>query len=80
LLDGLDDRDRALFVLRHVEKLELTEVAAALAWSRSKTKRRLLRVTGRVTRLKRCDPALADYVTAAATRTANTNRNKGEER
>ena len=48
LLESLGDDDRALFVLRYVEKMELTEVAAALAWSLSKTKRRLARVTARV--------------------------------
>ena len=79
LLDGLADDDRALFVLRYVEKLELAEVAAALAWSLSKTKRRLPRVTARVTRLMQRDPALAEYATTA-TRTANNDRKKGDER
>src|SRR6266496_1970298 len=40
LLDCLGADDRALFVRRHVEQMELTEVAAAFAWSMSKTKRR----------------------------------------
>ena len=79
LLDGLGDDERALFVLRYVEKMELTEVAAALAWSLSKTKRRLPRVTARVTRLMQRDPALAEYATAA-TRTATNDRKKGDER
>jgi RNA polymerase sigma factor (sigma-70 family) len=61
LLDGLRDDDRALFVLRHVEQMEIEEIAATLAWSRSKTKRRLPRVTARVTRLMQGDPALAEY-------------------
>ena len=81
LLDGLGDDDRALFVLRYVEKLELAEVAAALAWSLSKTKRRLPRVTARVTRLMQRDPALAEYATTTTSTTRNdNNRKEGDQR
>ena len=81
LLDGLGDDDRALFVLRYVEKLELAEVAAALAWSLSKTKRRLPRVTARVTRLMQRDPALAEYATTTTRTTSNdNNRKEGDQR
>jgi RNA polymerase sigma-70 factor (ECF subfamily) len=79
LLDGLSDDDRALFVLRYVEKMPLPEVAGALAWSHSKAKRRLPRVTARVTRLIQRDPALAEYVTATTTTTSNDNK-RGVER
>jgi hypothetical protein len=73
--------DRALFVLRYVEKLELTEVAAALAWSLSKTKRLLPRVTARVTRLMQRDPALAEYATTTTSTTSNdNNRKEGDQR
>jgi RNA polymerase sigma-70 factor (ECF subfamily) len=81
LLDRLGDDDRALFVLRHVEKMEVEEIAVALAWSRSKTKRRLPRVTARVTRLMQCDPALAEYATTATrTITNDNNRKEGDQR
>jgi RNA polymerase sigma-70 factor (ECF subfamily) len=81
LLDGLGDDDRALFVLRYVEKLELAEVAAALGWSLSKTKRRLPRVTARVTRLMQRDPALAEYATTTTSTTRNdNNRKEGDQR
>ena len=82
LLDGLGDDDRALFVLRYVEKMELTQVAAALAWSLSKTKRRLGRVTARVSCLMQRDPALAEYATATTRTTNNNNDNndKGDDR
>ena len=69
LLDCLGGDDRALFVRRHVEQMELAEVAAAFAWSLSKTKRRLARVTARVVRQMQHDPVLAEY--AMCLRTAN---------
>ena len=80
LLDGLGDDDRALFVLRYVEKLELAEVAVALGWSLSKTKRRLPRVTARVTRLMQRDPALAEYATTTTSTSNDTNRKEGDQR
>ena len=79
LLDGLRGDDRALFVLRYVEKMELTEVAAALAWSLTKAKRRLRRVAARVTALMQGEPALAEYATAT-NRTTNSNNDKGDDR
>jgi RNA polymerase sigma-70 factor (ECF subfamily) len=77
LLDCLGRDDRLLFVFRCVEKRELAEVAALLAWSRSKAKRRLARVVPRVVRLTRHDPVLAEY--AAHFRTEN-NNDKGDDR
>ena len=69
LLDCLRRDDRALFVRRHVEKMQLAEVAAAFDWSLSKTKRRLALVTARVVRRMQHDPVLAEYATCL--RTAN---------
>lgn len=62
ILDGMDDEGRLAFVLRHIEGLELTEVAAALGISLATTKRRLARVTARVFAVVERDPILADYV------------------
>jgi RNA polymerase sigma-70 factor (ECF subfamily) len=83
LLDSLGDDDRALFVLRYVEKMKLAQVAAALGWSPSKTKRRLKRVSARVTCLMQSDSALAEYATAMkrTTNSSNDNNNdKGDDR
>jgi len=61
--------------------MELTQVAAALAWSLSKTKRRLGRVTARVSCLMRRDPALTEYATATTRTTSNNDNNdKGDDR
>lgn len=62
ILDRVDDEARLAFVLRHVEGLELTEVAAALGTSLATTKRRLAKVTARVRALVEGDALLADYV------------------
>ena len=62
LLDRLDDTSRLVYVLRHVEGLELTEIAAALDTSLATTKRRLAKVTARVLAMVERDPALAGYV------------------
>jgi RNA polymerase sigma-70 factor, ECF subfamily len=62
LLNQLDDQDRLLFVLRHVEKLELTETAEAVGTSLATAKRRLARVTARVHAMASRDPILVDYL------------------
>ena len=57
VLAGADPEDRALFVIRYVEKMELAEIVAIKGWSLSKTKRRLARLTRRITaRMKRDQP------------------------
>jgi RNA polymerase sigma-70 factor, ECF subfamily len=61
ILDRLDDAGRLLFVLRYVEGLELTEVAAALDVSLATAKRRLAKVTARVTAMIERDPLLPEY-------------------
>jgi RNA polymerase sigma-70 factor (ECF subfamily) len=66
ILDRLDDAGRLTFVLRHVEGMELTEVAAALGTSLATAKRRLARVTARVLAMIERDPALAAYVASLA--------------
>lgn len=64
ILDQLDGSSRLAFVLRHIEELELTEVAAALGWSLATTKRRLAKVTARILAMVEHDPVLARYATA----------------
>ena len=62
ILDRLNARDRAAFVLRFFEGLELTEVADALGISVSTTKRHLARIWKRVTLLVQRSPELASYL------------------
>jgi RNA polymerase sigma-70 factor (ECF subfamily) len=61
ILDRVNATDRAAFVLRFMEGLELTEVAAALKLSLATTKRRLARVWARVMLLVERDPVLVHY-------------------
>jgi RNA polymerase sigma-70 factor (ECF subfamily) len=62
LLDTLGAEDRSLFVARYVEKMEMTDVAAAHKMSLSTVKRRLARLAQRVDSRMKSEPALADYV------------------
>jgi RNA polymerase sigma-70 factor, ECF subfamily len=62
ILDGLSQKHRMAFVLRYVEGLELTEVAAALKISRATIKRWLPRIVRRVSAQAERDPLLAPYV------------------
>ena len=66
ILDRVDDRSRMLFVLRHIEGLELTEVAEALECSLATAKRHLARATARILAAAERDPALATYLSSAA--------------
>jgi len=66
LLDRLDDRGRVLFVLRYVEGLELTDVAAALDMSLATVKRHLARVSTQVHAMAAGDPLLAPYLARVA--------------
>lgn len=61
LLGNIDDEDRVLFTARHVEKLDLNEIAARQGWSLHQTKRRAAAVTRRIDLKMRGDAALADY-------------------
>ncbi|WP_437673112.1 RNA polymerase sigma factor [Sorangium sp. So ce131] len=65
LLDTLDDRARLLFVLRHIEGLELAETAQASGMSLATAKRHLARVTARVRAMAERDPLLAAYIAPA---------------
>lgn len=62
ILDDLDDESRMLFVLRYIERLELTEVASALGVSLATAKRKLARVGPRVIARARADGELSAYV------------------
>jgi RNA polymerase sigma-70 factor, ECF subfamily len=62
-LDRLDDEGRLAIVLRHIEGLELLDVAAALDLSLATTKRRLAKATARLHAMLERDPALAGYLT-----------------
>ncbi len=61
MLGKLSAEDRSLFVARFVEKLELTEVAAAHGLSLSTTKRRLARLAERVDAAVQASPVLKEY-------------------
>ncbi|WP_437490638.1 sigma-70 family RNA polymerase sigma factor [Sorangium sp. So ce1014] len=65
ILDKVDDRSRALFVLRFIEGLELTEIADALGCSLATTKRHLARASHRILTAAQRDPALSAYLTKA---------------
>ena len=62
VLDQLGSRRRLAFVLRHVQGLEILEVAAALEISESTTRRELTRAQQQLSALARREPALARYV------------------
>jgi RNA polymerase sigma-70 factor (ECF subfamily) len=66
-LERLDGEDLALFVLRHVEAMELTEVAEAMRMSFSTTRRRLARLDQRLERLFRDTPELLAWRDVRAT-------------
>jgi RNA polymerase sigma-70 factor (ECF subfamily) len=68
LLDRLSAPHRTAFVLRHVEGLELTEVAAALGVSLATIKRWLPRISRRVLSQAEGDPLLAAYLTGGGGR------------
>lgn len=62
ILDDLSADARLAFVLRHVERLALPEVAAALGCSLATTKRRLSRASEVVCRRASHDPHLREYL------------------
>jgi RNA polymerase sigma-70 factor (ECF subfamily) len=65
ILDSLNPKHRAAFVLRFVEGLELVDVAAALGVSLATIKRWLPRIAKRVFSQAQRDPLLAGYVMSA---------------
>ena len=70
VLDQLSSRRRLVFVLRHVQGLELLEVAAALKISESTTRRELARAQQQLTALARREPALQQYLELQSQRSA----------
>jgi len=65
-LDALPVDDRLAFSLRHVEQMELTEVAAACGVSLSTAKRRLARAEVRFVALSKRDPLLSSWLEGGA--------------
>ena len=61
-LDRLDASSRVLFVLRHVEQLELTELAKAEGCSLATVKRRLAKAEQRFEAIAAGDPALCSFL------------------
>ena len=64
ILDRVNDRDRAAFVLRYIEGLELSEVARTLGTSPPTARRRFTRAFGRVSLLASRDPFLVEYLSS----------------
>jgi len=67
LIDRLNVRDRAIYILRYIEGLEQAEIAQAIGLSVSTVRRRLERITKRVTSLMNADPVLAEYLSRGTT-------------
>ena len=67
ILGGLRPTHRAAFVLRHVEGLELTDVAAVLGVSLATIKRWLPRIARRVLAQVERDPLLGPYLARGGT-------------
>jgi RNA polymerase sigma-70 factor (ECF subfamily) len=67
ILAGVNAEDRALFVTRYIEKMELAEIAAAIGRPLSTTKRRLARATKRISARMKGDAALSEYFDNLAT-------------
>ena len=65
-LDRMDVNSRLLFVLRHVEGLELTELAEVAGCSLATVKRRLSRADQRFRAITRNDPVLRQLVGGTA--------------
>ena len=61
-IDRLSVRDRTIYVLRYIEGLEQAEISAAIGLSISTVRRRLERLTKRVTSLMNSDPVLSQYL------------------
>jgi len=66
VLDGVSSRRRLAFVLRHVQGLEILDVAAALEISESTARRELERARSFVLKRGEREPALKPYLAMAA--------------
>ncbi len=58
ILDGMKDKHRAVFVLRHVEGMELQDIAAGLGISLASVKRYLVKALGVIQHAVDCDGEL----------------------
>jgi RNA polymerase sigma-70 factor (ECF subfamily) len=61
LLSAASAEDRSLFVCRHVEKMEMNDVATAQGLNISTAKRRVARMTRRISAAMQQDAVLAEY-------------------
>lgn len=61
LLDTVTPEDRTLFICRYVEKMEVKDIAVAHGMRLGTAKRRVARMTRRVSAAMRPDPVLAAY-------------------
>ena len=77
IVDGLRRRDREAFVLRVVEEMELTEVAAVLDVSLATIKRRLARAWAKVLLLVERDPCLSGYAARYLMATSSMSKTRG---
>jgi RNA polymerase sigma-70 factor (ECF subfamily) len=67
VLDGMKDKHRAVFVLRHVEGMELLEIATGLEISLATVKRYLVKATGAIEKaLSRDEELRASFARGAA--------------
>ena len=66
ILDDLPAEERSTIVLRRVEEMELTEVAARSGVSLATVKRRLTRASDRIIARAKRDAILTDYIDADA--------------
>ncbi len=64
ILGTVSSEERALFTGRHIEKMEVAQIAGHRGWSIAKTKGRLKRVTRRVVKRLRREPTLHEYAQA----------------
>jgi RNA polymerase sigma-70 factor (ECF subfamily) len=66
LLDQVDARDRAAYVLRYIEEKEVIDVARTLETSVPTARRRFQRAYRRVSQLAERDPSLAEYLSRSS--------------
>jgi RNA polymerase sigma-70 factor (ECF subfamily) len=71
ILGRLGPHARKLFLLRHVDQLELVDVAAAMKISLATAKRHLARASAQVNAMVAREPALDDYASSAGTMQAH---------
>jgi RNA polymerase sigma-70 factor (ECF subfamily) len=65
VIDRLSVTDRTIYVLRYIEGLEQAQISETLGISVSTVRRRLERLSKRVTHMMSADPVLAEFVASA---------------